>query len=76
LQRLAVGTPQAAWAKANPGKASYASYAGGTPSHFLGHQLAERLKVDMTQDKCAMLELLARTEMESVDELPFPSSLA
>jgi tripartite-type tricarboxylate transporter receptor subunit TctC len=38
----------AAWAKANPGKASYASYAGGTPSHFLGHQLAERLKVDMT----------------------------
>jgi hypothetical protein len=28
------------------------------------------------EDKCAMLELLARTEMESVDELPFPSALA
>jgi tripartite-type tricarboxylate transporter receptor subunit TctC len=38
----------AAWAKANPGKASYASYSGGTPSHFLGHQLAEHLKMDMT----------------------------
>jgi arylsulfatase len=28
------------------------------------------------EDKCAMLELLARTEMESIDELPLPSALA
>ena len=28
------------------------------------------------EDKCAMLERLARTEMESVDELPFPSAVA
>ena len=36
------------WVKANPGKASYASFSPGTPSHFLGHQLAERLGVPMT----------------------------
>lgn len=37
-----------AWLKANPGKASYASFSPGTPSHFLGYQLAERLGVPMT----------------------------
>lgn len=36
------------WVKANPDKASYASFSPGTPSHFLGHQLAERLGVPMT----------------------------
>jgi tripartite-type tricarboxylate transporter receptor subunit TctC len=38
----------ASWAKANPDKASYASFSPGTPSHFLGYQLAERLGVAMT----------------------------
>lgn len=37
----------AKWAAANPGKASYASFSPGTPSHFLGFQLNERLKLDM-----------------------------
>lgn len=36
-----------AWAKANPDKAAYASFSPGTPSHFLGFQLAEQLKLDM-----------------------------
>lgn len=36
-----------AWATANPGKAAYASFSPGTPSHFLGFQLNERLKLDM-----------------------------
>lgn len=35
------------WASANPGKASYASYSPGTPSHFLGFQFNERFKLDM-----------------------------
>jgi tripartite-type tricarboxylate transporter receptor subunit TctC len=35
----------ARWAAAN--KASYASFSPGTPSHFLGFQLNERLKLDM-----------------------------
>ena len=38
----------AQWAKANPDKAAYASFSPGTPSHFLGYQLAERLGVQMT----------------------------
>lgn len=38
----------AAWLKANPAKAAYASFSPGTPSHFLGYQLAERLGVQMT----------------------------
>lgn len=38
----------AAWLKANPDKASYASFSPGTPSHFLGHQLGERLGVTLT----------------------------
>jgi tripartite-type tricarboxylate transporter receptor subunit TctC len=37
-----------AWLKANPGKASYASFSPGTPSHFLGYQLSERLGVPLT----------------------------
>lgn len=41
--------PQLAeWARANTAKAAYASFSPGTPSHFLGHQLAERLGVAMT----------------------------
>lgn len=35
------------WATANPGKAAYASYSPGTPSHFLGFQFNERFKLDM-----------------------------
>jgi len=38
----------AAWIKANPGKVSYASFSPATLSHFLGHQLNERLELDMT----------------------------
>lgn len=38
----------AAWLKKNPDKASYASYQPGTPSHFLGHQLGEKLDIPMT----------------------------
>ncbi|MFY8102467.1 MAG: Bug family tripartite tricarboxylate transporter substrate binding protein [Ramlibacter sp.] len=37
----------AAWLAANPAKAAYASFSPGTPSHFLGFQLNERLKLNM-----------------------------
>ncbi len=37
-----------AWAKANRGKLSYASYTGGTPSHFLGFLLNEKFDLDLT----------------------------
>jgi tripartite-type tricarboxylate transporter receptor subunit TctC len=37
-----------AWLKAHPDKAAYSSFSPGTPSHFLGFQLAERLGVPMT----------------------------
>lgn len=37
----------ARWIAANPGKAAYASFSPGTPSHFLGFQLSERLKLNM-----------------------------
>lgn len=37
-----------AWAKANRGKLSYASYTAGTPSHFLGFQLNEKYDLDLT----------------------------
>jgi tripartite-type tricarboxylate transporter receptor subunit TctC len=40
-------TELAHWVKANPGKVSYASFSPGTPSHFLGYQLNERLGLDM-----------------------------
>lgn len=36
------------WVKANPNKAAYASYSPGTPSHFLGFQFNEKLRLDMT----------------------------
>lgn len=36
------------WAAANPGKAAYASFSPGTPSQFLGYQLNQRFKLDMT----------------------------
>jgi tripartite-type tricarboxylate transporter receptor subunit TctC len=35
------------WLSANPSKAAYASFSPGTPSHFLGYQLNERLKLNM-----------------------------
>jgi len=35
------------WLNANPRKAAYASFSPGTPSHFLGFQLNERLKLNM-----------------------------
>jgi tripartite-type tricarboxylate transporter receptor subunit TctC len=35
------------WLTANPSKAAYASFSPGTPSHFLGFQLNERLKLNM-----------------------------
>ncbi len=37
----------ARWIQNPANKASYASFSPGTPSHFLGHQLNERLKADM-----------------------------
>lgn len=37
----------AKWAAANSAKAAYASFSPGTPSHFMGFQLTERLKLDM-----------------------------
>jgi tripartite-type tricarboxylate transporter receptor subunit TctC len=37
----------AKWIQNPANKASYASFSPGTPSHFLGHQLNERLKADM-----------------------------
>lgn len=37
-----------AWAKANRGKLSYSSYTPGTPSHFLGFLLNEKLDLDLT----------------------------
>lgn len=36
------------WLKQHPDQASYASYQPGTPSHFLGYQLSEKLGVKMT----------------------------
>ena len=36
-----------AWIRNNPGKLSYSSYTAGTPSHFLGFQLAERFGLDL-----------------------------
>lgn len=35
------------WLTANTSKAAYASFSPGTPSHFLGFQLNERLKLNM-----------------------------
>lgn len=35
------------WLKAHADKAAYASFSPGTPSHFLGFQFSERLKVPM-----------------------------
>lgn len=35
------------WLLANPSKAAYASFSPGTPSHFLGFQFNERLKLNM-----------------------------
>ena len=40
-------TELANWLNANPSKAVYASFSPGTPSHFLGFQLNERLKLNM-----------------------------
>jgi tripartite-type tricarboxylate transporter receptor subunit TctC len=37
-----------AWIKANSGKVNYGSFSAGTPSHFLGFQLNEKLGLDMT----------------------------
>lgn len=37
----------ATWLQSQRGKASYASYSAGTPSHFLGYMLNDRLKADM-----------------------------
>ncbi|MGE0350567.1 Bug family tripartite tricarboxylate transporter substrate binding protein [Hydrogenophaga sp.] len=37
----------AKWAAANPDKAAYASFSPGTPSHFLGFQFNERMKLNM-----------------------------
>jgi tripartite-type tricarboxylate transporter receptor subunit TctC len=37
-----------AWVKSSPGKLSYASWSPGTPSAFLGFQLAERFGLDLT----------------------------
>jgi tripartite-type tricarboxylate transporter receptor subunit TctC len=37
----------AAWLKSNRGKIAYASFSPGTPSHFLGYQLNERLAAEM-----------------------------
>lgn len=36
------------WLKANPEKASFASYGAGTPSHFLGEMLSEAAGIKMT----------------------------
>ena len=38
----------AQWLKAHPDQAAYASFSAGTPSHFLGYQLSQRLGIDMT----------------------------
>lgn len=37
----------ATWLQAQRGKVAYASFSSGTPSHFLGYMLNERLKADM-----------------------------
>lgn len=38
----------AAWAKANPGKASFGSPAAGSPPHFVGDAVSQRLGLAMT----------------------------
>lgn len=40
-------TELATWLQTQRGKSSYASYSAGTPSHFLGYMLNDRLKADM-----------------------------
>lgn len=37
----------AGWIRAQGGKSAYASFSPGTPSHFLGYQLGEKLKLDL-----------------------------
>ncbi len=37
-----------AWIKKNKGKASFASFSPGTPSHFLGFQMNQKFGLDMT----------------------------
>lgn len=35
------------WLQKEKGKIAYASFSGGTPSHFLGHQLSDKLAAEM-----------------------------
>ncbi|MBU4612137.1 tripartite tricarboxylate transporter substrate binding protein [Achromobacter sp. GG226] len=35
------------WLESRKGSVSYASFSPGTPSHFLGHQLSDRFKLDL-----------------------------
>lgn len=69
-----------AWARANKGKLSYASYTPGTPSHFLGEQLTRKFDLDLTHvayrgsgpqanDLLAGHALLGFTQLQSVMEL-------
>ncbi|HZF82913.1 MAG TPA: tripartite tricarboxylate transporter substrate binding protein [Burkholderiaceae bacterium] len=38
----------AEWVRTQGGKSAYASFSPGTPSHFLGYQLGEKLKLELT----------------------------
>jgi tripartite-type tricarboxylate transporter receptor subunit TctC len=69
-----------AWAKANKGKLTYASYTAGTPSHFLGEQMTRTFDLDMTHvayrgsgpqtnDLLAGHAKLGFTQLQSVLEL-------
>lgn len=69
-----------AWARANKGKLTYASYTAGTPSHFLGEQMTRKFDLDMTHvayrgsgpqtnDLLAGHALLGFTQLQSVLEL-------
>jgi tripartite-type tricarboxylate transporter receptor subunit TctC len=69
-----------AWARANKGRLTYASYTAGTPSHFLGEQMTRTFDLDMTHvayrgsgpqtnDLLAGHAKLGFTQLQSVLEL-------
>ena len=63
-----------AYAKANPGKLTYANYGPGTISHFLGYQLNERFDLALTQvpyrgNAPQMVDLLAGHAMFGFTQL-------
>ena len=67
----------AAWLKSNRGKVAYASFSPGTPSHFLGYQLNERLAAEMVHVPYkgagpATIAVIRPAAAPAPDEIPNP----